>query len=115
MVTHAKTNMVQSKQIFDLHVEGLSPIPKSYRGALTNPNWHSAMVDEYSAPLSNNTWDLVDPPHNANIVTGKWIIRRKLKSDGSWNTTKLDGSCVALLSMKVLISMRLSARLLNLL
>jgi hypothetical protein len=41
------------------------------------------MVEEYSALLSNNTWDLVDPPRRANIVTGKWIFRHKMKSDGS--------------------------------
>jgi hypothetical protein len=83
MVTRAKTGVVQPKQIFDLHVEGLSPLPKTYHGALKDPNWHSAMVDEYTALLSNNTWTLVDPPRNANFVTGKWIFRHKLKSDGS--------------------------------
>nr|XP_020174973.1 uncharacterized mitochondrial protein AtMg00810-like [Aegilops tauschii subsp. strangulata] len=46
------------------------------------------MVEEYGALLSNNTWDLVDPPHNANIVTGKWIYRHKMKSDGSLDRYK---------------------------
>ena len=88
MLTRAKTGVVQPKPIFDLHVEGLSPLPKMYRGALKDPNWHAAMIDEYSALLSNNTWDLVDPPRNANIVTGKWIFRHKLKSDGSLDRYK---------------------------
>ena len=88
MATRAKQGIVQPKKIFDLHVEGLSPIPKTYRGALKDPNWHSAMVEEYGALLSNNTWDLVDPPRNANIVTGKWIYRHKMKSDGSLDRYK---------------------------
>jgi histone deacetylase 1/2 len=88
MVTRAKSGVVQPKKIFYLHVEGLSPIPKTYRGALKDPNWCSAMTDEYGALLSNNTWELVDPPRNANIVTGKWIYRHKLKSDGSLDRYK---------------------------
>ena len=83
MLTRAKTGVVQPKVLFDLHVEGPSPLPKTYRGALKDPNWHAAMVIEYGALISNNTWDLVDPPRNANIVTGKWIFRHKFNSDGS--------------------------------
>jgi hypothetical protein len=83
MATRAKRGIVKPKTIFDLHVEGLSPIPKTYRGALKDPNWHSAMVEEYGALLSNYTWHLVDPPRNANIVIGKWIYHHKMKSDGS--------------------------------
>jgi hypothetical protein len=98
MATRAKRGIVKPKTIFDLHVEGLSPIPKTYRGALKDPNWHSAMVEEYGALLSNNTWDLVDPPRKANIVTGKWIYRHKMKSDGSLERYKacwvLSGSTI---------------------
>jgi hypothetical protein len=32
------------------------------------------MVDEYSALLSNNKWDLVDPPCSANIVKGSGLF-----------------------------------------
>ena len=46
------------------------------------------MVDEYGALLSNNTWDLVDPPCNSNIITSKWIYRHKMKSDGSLKRNK---------------------------
>jgi hypothetical protein len=58
--------------IFTLTV--FPPLPKTYRGALKDPNWHVAMVDEYSALLSNNTWDLVDPPCSANIVNGSGLF-----------------------------------------
>jgi hypothetical protein len=33
----------------------LSPIPRTYRAALTNPNWCAAMEAEQSALLANNT------------------------------------------------------------
>nr|XP_020169565.1 uncharacterized mitochondrial protein AtMg00810-like [Aegilops tauschii subsp. strangulata] len=55
------------------------------------------MVEEYGALLSNNTWDLVDPPRNANIVTGKWIYRHMVL----WIATKLVGCFVDLLSEKL--------------
>ena len=36
-----------------------SPVPKTYRIALADPNWCHAMQEEYDALLSNNTRDLV--------------------------------------------------------
>jgi hypothetical protein len=36
-----------------------SLIPSSIRAALTDPNWHVAMEDEYGALMSNGTWDIV--------------------------------------------------------
>ena len=69
MVTRAKT--------------GLSPVPKTYRSALADPNWRAAMVEEHDALLQNHTWDLIPRPAGANIVTGKWIFKHKFQADGS--------------------------------
>jgi hypothetical protein len=41
------------------------------------------MQDEYRALMSNRTWELVPRPPGANIVTGKWLFRHKLKADGT--------------------------------
>ncbi|XP_037474724.1 xaa-Pro dipeptidase-like [Triticum dicoccoides] len=38
---------------------------------------------EYRALMENRTWRLVPRPCGTNIVTGKWLFRHKLKSDGS--------------------------------
>lgn len=46
------------------------------------------MTAEYQALITNNTWDLVRPPPNANIVVGKWIFRHKLRSDGTLDRYK---------------------------
>jgi histone deacetylase 1/2 len=52
----------------------LSPIPKTSRGALADPNWRDAMQEEFTALQANQTWDLVPPPSDVNIVTGKWVF-----------------------------------------
>jgi hypothetical protein len=60
-----------------------SPVPSSVRTALADPHWHRAMEEEYAALLANHTWDLVPCPPGTNVVTGKWLFRHKLTSDGS--------------------------------
>jgi len=61
----------------------LSLVPRTYRAALANPNWRAAMEAEFSALLSNHTWDLVPQPPGSNVVTGKWVFKHKFKSEGS--------------------------------
>jgi hypothetical protein len=41
------------------------------------------MQEEYDALLQNQTWTLVPLSPDANIVSGKWIFRQKINSDGS--------------------------------
>jgi hypothetical protein len=50
---------------------------------LKDLNRLEAMTEEYRALLGSDTWDLVPPPRNTNIVFGKWVFRHKLKPDGS--------------------------------
>ena len=83
MFTRGKRGMSKPVDRLTLHADVLSPLPKSYRSALKDPHWHSAMMDEFSALQTNRTWDLVPRPPGANVVSGKWIFRHKLKPDGS--------------------------------
>ncbi|WVZ91395.1 hypothetical protein U9M48_037575 [Paspalum notatum var. saurae] len=84
MLTRAKHGIFKPKQITNLSTSTtISPIPTSYRAALKDPNWHHAMLEEYNALMSNNTWCLVPKPAGVNVVTGKWIFRHKLHPDGS--------------------------------
>jgi hypothetical protein len=41
------------------------------------------MDAEFAALQRNRTWRLVDRPKGANVVTGKWLFKHKLNSDGS--------------------------------
>ena len=59
------------------------PIPKTFRSALADLNWRAAMEEEHGALLQNHTWDLVPRPPRTNVVSGKWIFKHKLKTDGS--------------------------------
>jgi hypothetical protein len=65
----------------------LSPVLISVCSALMDPHRRRAM-DEYVALLSNSTWDLIPWPLGANVVTGKWIFKHKLKADGSLDRYK---------------------------
>ena len=113
MFTRGKRGMSKPVDRLNLLVDVLIPLPKSYRGALKDPHWHNAMMDEFSALQNNQTWDLVPRPPGANIVTGKWIFRHKLKRMAHWIVIKSVGSSVASLSVQVLIMEKLSARLSN--
>jgi len=87
----------------------LSPVPRTYRAALANPNWRAAMEAEFSALLSNHTWDLVPQPPGSNVVTGKYSsINSSLR--GLLSAIRLAGFYGVSLNVLVLISMKLSAR-----
>jgi hypothetical protein len=85
MRTRAKSGFrLQPKERLTLLAESQpSSIPRTYKAALLDPNWSSAMRDEFQALLQNDTWQLVPRPHGANIVSGKWVFRQKFHSDGS--------------------------------
>lgn len=61
----------------------ISPIPTSYKRALLDPLWFSAMRDEFDALEQNNTWTLVPKPSGVNVVSGKWVFRHKFHADGT--------------------------------
>jgi hypothetical protein len=60
-----------------------SPVPTSVHAALVDPSWRRAMEEEYDALITNNICDLVPHLIGSNIVTGKWIFKHKLNSDGT--------------------------------
>ena len=65
--------------------------PKTYNQAMTSPNseeWQLAMDKEIDDLSSQNTWSLVIPPPDANIIDGRWVYKTKLNSDGTINKYK---------------------------
>ena len=83
MTTRGKHGFRQPVDRLSLAIDNLSPLPKTYRAALSDDHWRAAMQREYDALCINHTWDLVPRPPSANVVSGKWIFRHKLKSDGT--------------------------------
>lgn len=66
----------------------ISPLPKNLVEALNDPNWKSAMVDEYNALIENNTWKLVPHPPNVNVILSIWVFRHKKNGGGTFQHHK---------------------------
>ena len=56
--------------------------------ALRDPLWYAAMKEEFEALQHNATWQLVPHPRHANVITGKWIFKHKLRPDGTLDCYK---------------------------
>nr|XP_020164044.1 uncharacterized mitochondrial protein AtMg00810-like [Aegilops tauschii subsp. strangulata] len=48
----------------------------------------AAMQEEFDALLCNRTWQLVSRPRHANVITGKWVFKHKLRPDGTLDRYK---------------------------
>nr|KAJ0196282.1 hypothetical protein LSAT_V11C700351460 [Lactuca sativa] len=57
--------------------------PRTFKQASKLPHWQCAMQEEITSLHKNNTWHLVPPQQEMNVVGCKWIFKVKRKSDGS--------------------------------
>nr|XP_009788984.1 PREDICTED: uncharacterized protein LOC104236699 [Nicotiana sylvestris] len=64
--------------------------PTSYAQAIKDLRWQRAMSDEYNALIQNNTWTLVPPPPDANIIGNKWVFKIKYCSKELLTGSKQD-------------------------
>ena len=48
----------------------------------------AATQEEFDALLHNRTWQLVPRPRHANVITGKWVFKYKLRPDGTLDRYK---------------------------
>jgi hypothetical protein len=71
----------------------ISPIPSTYKRALLDPVWLSAMCNEFDALPQNSTWSLVPKPSGVNVVSGKWVFRHKFHVDGTLSCYKTRWVC----------------------
>ncbi|WVZ53344.1 LOW QUALITY PROTEIN: hypothetical protein U9M48_004304, partial [Paspalum notatum var. saurae] len=55
----------------------LTPVPKSFRSALADPNWRAAMEEEHAALLQNHTWDLHKFKADGSLewYKARWVLR----------------------------------------
>ncbi|GJW50281.1 ribonuclease H-like domain-containing protein [Tanacetum coccineum] len=88
MVTRFRVGTNRPTKRPNLHVSLVSPLPKSYRDAFSDPNWQNAMRDEYHALIKNKTWTLVPRPPDTNIVRYMWLFRHKNLADGTLSRYK---------------------------
>ena len=86
MVTRAKDGIYKPKA----HLSTRYPFecdskiePTCYSQAQKDPQWRSAMVDEFNASVRNHTWKLVPASPNMNVIGKKWVFLIKGKPDGS--------------------------------
>ncbi|GJY40966.1 ribonuclease H-like domain-containing protein [Tanacetum coccineum] len=88
MVTRFRVGTNRPVERLTLHVSSVSPLPRSYREAFNDVNWHSAMRDEYNALIKNSTWTLVPRPPDVNVVRCMWLFCHKYLADGTLSRYK---------------------------
>mgnify|MGYP001791670327 CR=1 FL=1 len=57
--------------------------PHNYEEASKDKVWIKAMEEEIKMIEKNETWELVDPPSNKDVIGVKWVYKTKLNPDGS--------------------------------
>ncbi|KAJ4758161.1 polyprotein [Rhynchospora pubera] len=87
MVTRSRDHTRRSRQFPDFvaYLATASPNsdPTTFAQASKISHWRDAMSSEIAALHSNQTWQLVPPPMNQNVVGCKWIYKTKRHSDGT--------------------------------
>ena len=61
---------------------------KEALGGNNSKEWKEALDAEYSSLIGNETWELVPPLKDANIVGSKWVLKVKRDADGNINRNK---------------------------
>jgi hypothetical protein len=60
--------------------------PKTIAEAYSSPDadyWKEAMRSEIGSIMSNGTWEIVEHPYECKPVGCKWVLKKKLRSDGT--------------------------------
>lgn len=67
------------------HQESLNE-PATFRKAIESPEadaWRDAMQREYNSIMRNETWTLIEPPPDANVIGCGWVYKKKVALDGT--------------------------------
>ncbi|KAK9049523.1 hypothetical protein SSX86_031509 [Deinandra increscens subsp. villosa] len=73
MHTRSMSGIYKPKHPLNLNVSSIVPIPKNPKTALSIPEWHHAMTDEFNALVKNKTWELVPRRDDMNIIRSIWL------------------------------------------
>lgn len=63
-----------------------APVPTTYQSAVQGTEgqfWKEAIQSEYDSLIENNTWSTVEIPSDRKPLTTKWVLKRKIGSDGN--------------------------------
>lgn len=69
MKTRAQSGIYKPIHRLNLHTTSIFLVLQSHLQALHDPNWKIAMNDEFNAPMTNDTWQLVPRPPGS-ILSG---------------------------------------------
>jgi histone deacetylase 1/2 len=85
MVTRSMNNICKPKSLFMVTKHPLPPSlePTSVTQAFNEPHWRAAMSSELTALMRHDTWHLVPPLNDYNIIGCMWVFRVKRFADGS--------------------------------
>ena len=61
---------------------------KSAMAGADSLKWKDAMSKEIDSMYKNKVWDLVEKPINRNLISSKWIFKKKIGADGEVSTYK---------------------------
>ena len=84
MTTRSMNDIYKPKKSFLVtkHPIPSSLEPTTVTAALTDSRWCEAMSSELTALMCYNTWQLVPPPPDCNIIGCKWVFRVKRHANG---------------------------------
>ena len=86
MVTRVKAGIMKPNPRYALlAVKGIPEVPKIVHEALNHPGWNGAMKEEMDNCEETQTWSLVPPPSDANILGCRWVHGVKLNADGTFS------------------------------
>ena len=58
-------------------------VPRNIQETMSDPKWKVAAMEEMSALVKNNTWEIVKLPLNKRVVGCRWVFAIKHNADGS--------------------------------
>uniref|UniRef100_A0A2N9GUP3 Uncharacterized protein n=1 Tax=Fagus sylvatica TaxID=28930 RepID=A0A2N9GUP3_FAGSY len=84
MQTRSKSGISKKKSFAtSTTIDYLQTEPQTYTIASKFPQWREAMASEFAALQRQQTWQLVPPSPNQNIVGCRWVYKIKRNFDGS--------------------------------
>lgn len=83
MITRSRKFSSQSNQNAFLAETFLETESKTYNQVKLHSHWIEAMTKEHNALLANQTWVIVPPSTDQNVVGCKWVFKIKRRADGS--------------------------------